>query len=193
MGAGVSVHFVSNRWLHILDPFAAKESVPWSEYAGLVEADVVILNRGPHYTSDELYTQGVNMALHFLRLNFPNKLILYRSSPPGHHNCSTTSQPLAHRQNAADLQRFFQGYHWDAFAGQNEIAKRLAAQYGVAFMDVVPMMELRADGHRSWMEPSDRDCLHYCTPGPIDVMVEVLYNMLLRLLFREPSKTRDVS
>ncbi|CAI5494825.1 unnamed protein product [Closterium sp. Naga37s-1] len=59
-----AMHFTSNRWLTVGDTFVAKESVPWSQHGALVDSDVLLINRGAHFTDDEAYcfagSQNVN-------------------------------------------------------------------------------------------------------------------------------------
>ncbi|CAI5493543.1 unnamed protein product [Closterium sp. Naga37s-1] len=93
--------------------------------------------------------------------------------------------------------------HWDATQGlmkkesdeyalsggdpekwtQNEMARGMAEELGIVYMDVDSMTALRPDGHKGWKPSIQRlDCLHYCTPGPLDSWMDILYNTLLRTL-----------
>ncbi|CAI5490661.1 unnamed protein product [Closterium sp. Naga37s-1] len=169
-----AMHFTSNRWLTVGDTFVAKESVPWSQHGALVDSDVLLINRGAHFTDDEAYVRDVRRALRFVRKNFPNKLIIYRNTPPGHFNCTENLGPLAERQQKEILP-----FNWGGFVRQNELARRLVAEVGGIYMDVEGVMALRPDGHTSWFEETPRDCLHYCTPGPMDFYAQFVYNILL--------------
>ncbi|CAI5973530.1 unnamed protein product [Closterium sp. NIES-65] len=169
-----AMHFTSNRWLTVGDTFVAKESVPWSQHGALVDSDVLLINRGAHFTDDEAYVRDVRRALRFVRRNFPDKLIIYRNTPPGHFNCTENLGPLAERQPKEILP-----FNWGGFMRQNELARKLVEEVGGIYMDVEGVMALRPDGHTSWFEETPRDCLHYCTPGPMDFYAQFVYNILL--------------
>ncbi|CAI5979070.1 unnamed protein product [Closterium sp. NIES-65] len=169
-----AMHFTSNRWLTVGDTFVAKESVPWSQHGALVDSDVLLVNRGAHFTDDEAYVRDVRRALRFVRRNFPDKLIIYRNTPPGHFNCTENLGPLAERQPKEILP-----FNWGGFMRQNELARKLVEEVGGIYMDVEGVMALRPDGHTSWFEETPRDCLHYCTPGPMDFYAQFVYNILL--------------
>ncbi|CAI5929297.1 unnamed protein product [Closterium sp. NIES-65] len=151
---------------------------PWSRMEVIREADVIIINRGPHYEEDELYAPVLERALMYLRSRFPEKLIIWRNTPPGHANCSGQKTPLKKRQDPGILP-----YNWDKFARQNKLAEVIVKRYGAAYMDVDSMTALRADGHKEFVPAVNKvDCLHYCHPGPLDGWVEHLYNTLSWLM-----------
>ncbi|CAI5471061.1 unnamed protein product [Closterium sp. Yama58-4] len=158
---------------------------PWSRMEVIREADVIIINRGPHYEEDELYAPVLERALMYLRSRFPEKLIIWRNTPPGHANCSGQKTPLKKRQDPGILP-----YNWDKFARQNKLAEVIVKRYGAAYMDVDSMTALRADGHKEFVPAVNKvDCLHYCHPGPLDGWVEHLYNTLSWLMAPPPPVT----
>ncbi|CAI5975703.1 unnamed protein product [Closterium sp. NIES-64] len=113
---------------------------------------------------------------------FPEKLIIWRNTPPGHANCSGQKTPLKKRQDPGILP-----YNWDKFARQNKLAEVIVKRYGAAYMDVDSMTALRADGHKEFVPAVNKvDCLHYCHPGPLDGWVEHLYNTLSWLMAPPP-------
>ncbi|CAI5943376.1 unnamed protein product [Closterium sp. NIES-64] len=146
-----AMHFTSNRWLTVGDTFVAKESVPWSQHGALVDSDVLLINRGAHFTDDEAYVRDVRRALRFVRRNFPDKLIIYRNTPPGHFNCTENLGPLAERQPKEILP-----FNWGGFMRQNELARKLVEEVGGIYMDVEGVMALRPDGHTSWVAFKNR-------------------------------------
>lgn len=154
----------------------------------LDSADVIIFNRGPHYTPLDQFERGLQSTSRLLRMMYPNKLLIYRNTPPGHNNCTIYKAPLKGRQDPANLP-----YNWGKFREQNERARGIVEALGIVYMDVDTMTALRADGHKGfWPELNLMDCLHYCHPGPIDSWVELLYNILKKLkLRRRPSSQSD--
>jgi len=70
-------------------------------------------------------------------------LISYVPGVAGHARCESIEVPLAKPQERAPLP-----YNWGKFHEQNGVAQRIVEKYGGVFLDVEPMTELRADGHR---------------------------------------------
>lgn len=141
---------------------------PWLDHLQEWNIKILILNRGAHYESDQGYAKSLHIIFPILRTRSPNLIVLYRNTPPGHVNCTSYSKPLKQRQPPAELP-----HHWGNFQAQNEMAKRIVERAGYVYMDVDSMLSLRPDGHHT-----ANDCLHYCIPGPLDVVVQLFYNIL---------------
>lgn len=100
----------------------------------------------------------------------------------GHVRCVNDST-LEHKEQ--DFNTMEWGDHWTDMEGQNYMAREVIESFGAVYMDVATMTNFRADGHmgtRDRGKESESDCVHYCEPGPIDTWVQVLYNILLRIL-----------
>ncbi|CAI5531682.1 unnamed protein product [Closterium sp. Naga37s-1] len=173
------VHYIANR--RLVPVWEEKRdrvrwiSTPWMESEEIKGAHVVVLNRGAHFKSTGHVVLSVSRALQFLRYNYPEKLIVYRATAPGHLNCKDYNKPLFKRQNGSDLP-----FHWGEFKVQNDAVRPVVEAMGGVFMDVDPLSALRPDGHRGLVEKMD--CLHYCLPGPEDTWSEFLYNIVQRLV-----------
>ena len=64
----------------------------WSDLAGY---DVVVLNMGIHMTSDQTIGQRADkLARRFATMLHANKTLIWRTTVPGHDNCSVSSQRL---------------------------------------------------------------------------------------------------
>lgn len=88
----------------------------------------------------------------------------------GHVNCTSYRGPIAHRQRIrAEEDKF----HWSEFERQNALAKKIVEEYDYIYMDVDEMLSKRPDGHIN-----EKDCLHYCIPGPLDSVIQLFYNIL---------------
>ncbi|GJP42063.1 hypothetical protein CLOM_g1657 [Closterium sp. NIES-68] len=175
----LQVHYVANRRLVMVGEEKRERvkwiSTPWMESSEVRGAHVVVLNRGAHFKPTDHVVLSVSRALQFLRYNYPEKLLVYRATAPGHLNCKDAAGPISKRQNASDLP-----YHWGEFKAQNEAVRPIVEGMGGVFMDVDPLSALRPDGHRGFVEKMD--CLHYCLPGPEDAWSEFLYNIIQRLV-----------
>ncbi|CAI5467040.1 unnamed protein product [Closterium sp. Yama58-4] len=195
---GVKIHVIRNDHLYIQDPDLTNSAdgssngsatggsvpfdhMPWHLYDGLVNADVVIVNRGAHYIGGRDFELSVRAAMRLLRRKLPRALLVYRNSPPGHVNCSSYDRPIKIRQDPATLP-----FHWDTFSAQNDIAREIAEEVKAVYMDVDTMTALRPDGHKGYVkERGITDCLHYCTPGPVDTWVEIFGNIIAHGVFNE--------
>jgi len=125
------------------------------------EADLIILNRGAHFTNTARCALELRAVSRLLRERYPQKLIFFRNTPPGHANCTDSDRPLEKVQDPGSLPR---KYNWKHFLEQNEVARGIAAEFGLLYLDVYSMTKLRADGHRG-VTATFIDCLHYCSPG----------------------------
>ena len=115
----------------------------------------------------------IHATLAAVREAQPDTLLIYRSTPPGHADCARFTEPLPSPPSLDGLP-----YNWTEFPRQNALVRPLVEAVGGVWWDVNGMTELRADGH---MTPFG-DCLHHCSPGPIDAWVTALYNLLMQAL-----------
>ncbi|CAI5500015.1 unnamed protein product [Closterium sp. Naga37s-1] len=139
--------------------------------------DILVMNRGAHYAGDDVFVPELRETILALRTHFPDALIVYRNTPPGHANCTQYWEPISKRQAPETLP-----YNWGDFVRQNEMAREIVEAAGAVYLDVDTMTALRADGHVGKNRRYKVDCLHYCLPGPIDLWTKMLYNVLLELL-----------
>lgn len=66
-------------------------------------------------------------------------------------------------------------YGWGKFHLQNALLEEaFSAELGWNFIDVYTPTLSRMDSH-----VGGKDCLHYCSPGPVDHWAILLYNILL--------------
>ncbi|GJP54292.1 hypothetical protein CLOM_g13398 [Closterium sp. NIES-68] len=174
---GLKILFIRSDHLWLGAPRHFSE-LQWTRMPEVANSDIIIINRGAHYTTNEVFEPEMRTVMTYLRNRWPQKLLIYRNSPPGHADCENATAPIPKRQDPSVLP-----YNWEKLAGQNEIARGIAEELGMVYMDVDAMTALRPDGHKGWKPSIQRlDCLHYCTPGPLDSWMDVLYNTLLRTL-----------
>lgn len=159
-----------------------------SELAG---TSVVFINRGAHYVADDKFIAGWRGALRFLRQKAPRTLIVARTTPGGHDNCTTFSAPVT---SSSLLQR---GYSWRKMPGQNAALETLIEEEfpGVILLDIELLASLRPDAHIGVNEKKGGklDCLHYRegtrAAGVLNAPHFLLYNTL-QLLERTQKKWR---
>ncbi|CAI5494697.1 unnamed protein product [Closterium sp. Naga37s-1] len=145
----------------------------WMDEIAAQNVSMVVMNRGAHYISDDRFERQLQSTLLALRQAHPELLIIARNTPAGHPGCWLHRKPLSQKL----LELPHDDWHWDGFAAQNGIVRRLVEGVGGVYMDVNASTVWRPDGHVGrW------DCLHYCHPGPVDTWVQLLFNLLLGLL-----------
>ncbi len=140
---------------------------------------VVVFNRGAYYEETPKVLASVEALVSSMRRDRPDVVMVYRTTAPGHPECGahrsdpplSLDQVLQLRANSSAAP-----HHWDDLSAQNEAVRRMLAMRHphVLVLDVEPMTEHRRDSHRA-------DCLHYCTPGPMDAWVEALGRLLYAL------------
>ncbi|GJP86222.1 hypothetical protein CLOP_g16272 [Closterium sp. NIES-67] len=177
LGLSVRLFFVRDYYLNsteAVNDFMVDKSFDesWMGEIAAQNISIVVMNRGAHYIPDDQFERQMRSTLLALRQTHPDLLIIVRNTPAGHPQC------WLHRKPVKQLLKLpHTDWHWDGYAAQNEILKRLAEGVGGVYMDVNASAVWRADGHIGrW------DCLHYCHPGPVDTWVQLLHNMLLGLL-----------
>ena len=124
---------------------------------------------------------------------------IWKSQSPAHQNCGSavlsgeTRRFEGFNTSTAGIGRQFGHstgwlYNWPSFPAFDLEAKVAAARSGglLSFMDI-SMLYDRPDGHCQLLthntdqptEPNPNfDCLHYCTPGPLDEAARVLQHLL---------------
>jgi hypothetical protein len=158
--------------------------------------DVIVLNRGSHFVPDEELLKGIRKNIAELRswqlecsLQQRNCLLIWRTTVPGHPNCSMFTEP--HR-NITWMQRHIQdnpdnpklkSYKWNQFQHQNELVLQEFSKSDLDYrvMDAHEINILRPDQHPSSKNLTYKftapDCLHNCAPGD-----EALSELLLHYM-----------
>lgn len=154
--------------------------LPWLSFIKLWGVKAVVLNRGTHFTPTEEFERELDLTLLTLRDRYPDLLVFYRATAPGHDGCEHMEIPLKVPQKREGLP-----FHWGFMDEQNIIAKRLVEKYGGVFLDIEWLASLRGDGHKIYPTINGTgypDCLHYCHPGSVDTWNRLLFNALVRLV-----------
>jgi len=149
--------------------------------------DILILNKGAH---GEMENFTAYQALAHRVSKVHPGLVLWRTTIQGHKDCQNFDGPI---QNLSDdeLKELASSYNWGTFKEKNNRAAKafneeMRGRFGVVDTS---MFENRPDGHISQVFAKDpnapgyqkNDCLHYCTPGPIDTWNYLLYHVLVAI------------
>jgi hypothetical protein len=168
---------------HLWD-FAPDWKMDWIDHIEYHDPQIVVFGFGAHdysaqqFTTD--WTKAMDMYQNFLhrrtkliadRLlsSLPIQLV-FKTQNPGHIHCDTYKAPVSTPpyidRNKEDV------YMWGQFDLFDKLGKEYAYRGGMGVLDMFPLA-LRPDGH-----PGGIDCLHYCAPGPMDVVGTLLLTML---------------
>ena len=150
--------------------------------------NVVVLNRGAHYVSDEDLLQAINgiircIAVWQARCAETNKrcLLVWRTTVPGHPGCKSAQQPTNDRQameRLIDVDPRSIEWKWPLFQHQNELVENALTKSNIDYemLDAYDINILRPDAHRVGFN----DCLHNCLNSKLDVYSQILLHILQR-------------
>lgn len=134
--------------------------------------DVMILNQGAHYVSDEQLIQHLNSTVIPHIANWQDECVLekkdchfvWRSTVPGHPYCTQFTKPAESVEEMETIIASSPQYNWDKLKGQNELVMDLLSRSSLLtefnILDGYPINILRPDLHG----PKKNDCLHTCLP-----------------------------
>ncbi|BGO95671.1 hypothetical protein NBRC10512_007368 [Rhodotorula toruloides] len=140
------------------------------------DKEFVVVNTGAHWGDHApptlaRYERMTKEIISFID-RYPHITLIVRSSVPGHNDCSRYSAPLIH-----DDPEMHNSYNWQGFDLYNDIWRKTLEQHPKHIFLDVGATRLRPDGHRM----PDKDCLHYCLPGPVDWWNRLLYHVIMGL------------
>ena len=150
--------------------------------------DVYVLNKGAHYSPLDEFLSTYNRTIHDLLRGSPNALFLVRSTPIGHEGCETyrNHAPLTPAESdvlvETTVKSIGRQYHWGDVLRQNAALRAFLASEcpdRCIYIDVNPATMRRADSHYMYPKENNRtDCFHYCSPGPMDMWMDLIVNTL---------------
>lgn len=138
----------------------------WTESLKNFEG-IVIMNRGAHPEPDDKLVSDLRVSFGYVRGAAPDSLFFWRTTPPGHQNCSEIKEPLKELQQAEDLP-----HKWGTFWNQSKL---IVDMINDEFPFIIPLdvslaTGLKGDGHA--------DCLHYKNNEPYAFWTSLLINTL---------------
>jgi len=146
--------------------------------------DIIVLNRGAHYVADDELMNDMGKRIipevRAWRESCPECLFVWRTTVPGHPNCTHYTKPSLNRTAMEEAIQaslsMYAGYHWQEFDHQNQLILDAWNKSGIQHlvMDGYYFNLLRPDAH-----PSGHDCLHTCAPG------DEIYSELLLHIMRQ--------
>eukprot|EP00270_Netrium_digitus_P010537 TRINITY_DN3276_c0_g1_i2.p1 TRINITY_DN3276_c0_g1~~TRINITY_DN3276_c0_g1_i2.p1 ORF type:complete len:184 (-),score=34.21 TRINITY_DN3276_c0_g1_i2:276-827(-) len=112
-GRGLEVHFIPNDFLlrarRTFQQGGHHTVVSWMQHIRPLNTKVLVLNRGAHFVPDKKYTKGLTAVMEEIHENHPNTLVIYRSTTPGHVNCTQYDHPIDLPQDPASASKISLG------------------------------------------------------------------------------------
>ena len=167
--------------------------------------DIVVANRGMHYTPDNEFSSGIDKAIKWLQnwqMNSPHCrktssfcLSTWRTSVPGHPSCQRFHKPsdnllemerLVANQSMYNTPSEYTKLGWWAMKHQNLIAKEIFASSNLSYavIDAYDLQILRPDLH---LGPGD--CVHNfeMTKQPVinQIFLHILKSRSLGMLYED--------
>ena len=168
-----------------------------NEFITLFQPDILILNRGAHYVSDEKFiNQSLPTDVKILQMwqrkcrsEGRDCLMIWRTTVPGHPDCWKYKAPVNNRMEMEALVAnlsLYSGklkarFNWWNMQEQNTLVLQVLQKSDLLY-EIMPAYDLgilRPDDHILVKKHGIHDCLHNCDPGKVDV-----YNQLLLHIMR---------
>lgn len=137
--------------------------------------NIVVLNHGAHAADDGdvlVILNNIKTQLRSPDLNGRNLTYVWRSNHPGHVNCDNFTSP----DRFVMYPPHIDWYHYSLFPHWDDLARNFTQELDFRYIDLSPLYT-RNDAH-----PGSGDCLHFCMPGPIDLISQLF---LQRLYWQE--------
>jgi hypothetical protein len=153
---------------------------------------VLVLNRGAHYVPDDELISDMQDTIAAIQ-SWQTRCqalgiycqLFWRTTVPGHPECAEFTRPVNNLTRMEKLVRrslshSTRTYNWNQFKQQNQLVLRLLKESKVDHhvIDAYEINILRPDQH---VDPN-RDCLHNCLPGKVDVYNQLLLHFLKGLV-----------
>jgi hypothetical protein len=139
-------------------------------------ADIVIFSAGAHFhdLGDLQYIWSIlHTQLIDYHRQYPQVKLVWKSQNPGHLQCKQYTVPLLnHSTYLEETKSVEDKYQWNLhpiFDNYMETQLSYPNASFIQYLDMSPLY-LRPDAHG--------DCLHFCLPGPLDLLSILLLNQL---------------
>jgi hypothetical protein len=105
-----------------------------------------------------------------INLKVRKPIFIWKTETPPHPGCDRYSEPLKTEELEIQSSKF----HWEnSFQFDKKIKKITKVTPDLKVFDMSPL-HLRPDAH-----PGNEDCLHYCSPGPLNYFARVFLQALV--------------
>ncbi len=104
----------------------------------------------------------------------PKTKFIWKTQNPPHTNCYNRTTPIDHYTSTPENLDI---YHYNLLPTFDEYNYNMSVELGFKVLDVSPLY-LRPDAHPSSVPGVAPDCLHFCLPGPLDIVGNILLTMM---------------
>lgn len=144
------------------------------EHADNMNVNVMVFSLGAHqWQSRKIFEAALEHAENSINMLRAKKgdeapIFIWKSINPGHVDC-VKNGGLSNYTKVRSEWSEDDTYYWYQFPRFDSYAKKWAIRNQVDIIDMSPL-QYRQDAHS--------DCLHFCTPGPLDIFSEIMLTKL---------------
>eukprot|EP01031_Cornospumella_fuschlensis_P025480 gene25480-30762_t len=149
-----------------------------------VQPHVVVVGFGAHYHNVSTHATEISLFFEemdqFRKNHLANKpMLIWKTINFPHFNCANFIRPTrVYPSRPDDVE---DNYQWTDFFAFDDIATKAAHAHDFMVMNM-SMLHLRPDGHPELnalpLAYKGGDCLHYCLPGPLNIVATMLFHVL---------------
>ena len=168
-------------------PSGPLEYAKWAEVTA--RSDILVLNWGVHFQPEDEVRARVARLSEFIKRWWPPRPpshVFWRASYAALKHCPANARPL---ERPANLSRHKAFNAAEVMAQDRNIVQPAIRAAGGTVLRVEDMTMMRPDGHRQLHGGRQRDCLHFCLPGPTDIWAHIFYDQLMRCVDGAPWKS----
>jgi hypothetical protein len=136
--------------------------------------DIVIFSTGPHIYGDSNFTRVHNTLLadlDILRKTTNITFVWKTQQAAGCTQNMSTKHPFLAAKELPHITKLF--YNHADFFKRDALMIPILQHHGIPFLDL-RMLYSRSDAHMM----STGDCMHFCSPGPLDIFPVVLHRLM---------------
>ena len=149
----------------------------WNEWVEKIEPDIVILSVGAHIHNEADYVTIVDQVLQELKemqKARPNIQFAWKTQSPG--GCTKKITLPDNPHDAAKASSKYDAYNYGNFFSRDLMLLSRLQQINVPYLDT-QMLYSRTDAHISSLQNEHLgDCMHFCVPGPLDLIQAVYFS-----------------
>jgi GDSL/SGNH-like Acyl-Esterase family found in Pmr5 and Cas1p len=147
------------------------------------DGDILVLTVGAHIArKDDLYnvSEVVLQQIMAMKQERPSLIIVYKTQQPG--GCTSeianvSLSPLEAGENFVFVKKRKGNHNHYLFYDYDKAVIRRLQELEIPFLDM-RMLYSRSDAHPSSKTANPNDCLHLCSPGPLDVFATLFLQLL---------------
>jgi hypothetical protein len=159
------------------------------QFTSVPKPEIVILTAGAHINGNGDFVKVMDTVLagiQRLKRFQPGLTVAWKTQQPGgctHSIFEPKNVVKAAATSFVDQEPRNRSYNWDQFYQRDLYVLSRLQELDIPYLDM-RMLYSRSDAHRSSSGQkitAGADCLHLCSPGPLDVIAPLFQNLLIQL------------